>query len=105
MPGTDHIAGFTLQRELEVYAQAGIPNIKVLEIGSLTSAKLVGAAHKTGSITVGKDADLVLVNGDPTKNMADLRKTRFVFKGNNYYKSAELHKALGVKPFIKTDKK
>ena len=105
VPGTDHIAGFTLQRELEIYAEAGIPNIEVLKIGSLISAKVVGAAHKTGSITVGKDADLILVDGDPTKNMADLRKTSIVFKGNNYYKSAELHKALGVKPFVKMEDK
>ncbi|MGB0496318.1 MAG: amidohydrolase family protein, partial [Kangiellaceae bacterium] len=96
VPGTDHIAGFTLQRELEIYAEAGIPNIEVLKIGSLTSAKVIGVAHKTGSITVGKDADLVLVDGDPTKDMSALRKTSIVFKGNNYYKSAELHKALGV---------
>lgn len=105
VPGTDHIAGFTLQRELELYSQAGIPNIEVLKIGSITSAKVIGVAHKTGSITVGKDADLILVDGDPTENMADLRKTSIVFKGNNYYKSAELHKALGIKPFVKTAKK
>ena len=99
VPGTDHIAGFTLQRELELYAQAGIPNIEVLKIASLTSAKVIGVAHQSGSISEGKFADLVLVDGDPTQDMADLRKITTVFKGNNYYLSEELHKQLGVVPF------
>jgi imidazolonepropionase-like amidohydrolase len=98
VPGTDHIAGFTLQRELELYVNAGIPTIKVLEMASLTSAKVVGVAHKTGSITEGKAADLVLVDGDPTNNITDLRKTELVFKGSNYYQSEALHKELGVLP-------
>lgn len=101
VPGTDHIAGFTLHRELELYAEAGIPNIEVLRIASLDSAKVVGAAHKTGSIREGKAADLLLVNGDPTQDMKDIRKVSVVFKGNQYFKSAELHKVIGVKPFVK----
>ena len=100
VPGTDHIAGFTLHRELELYSKAGIPNLDVLRIASLESAKVVGVAHKSGSIEEGKYADLLLIDGDPTKNIADIRKVSLVFKGSNYYKSAELHKVLGVKPFV-----
>ncbi len=99
VPGTDHIAGFTLHRELELYAKAGIPPLDVLRIASLESAKLVGAAYYSGSISVGKNADLLLVDGDPTKNMADIRKVALVFKGGHYYKPDELYPVVGVKPF------
>jgi hypothetical protein len=100
VPGTDHIAGFTLHRELELYSLAGIPNLEVLKIASLNCAKLVGMAHKSGSITVGKYADVILVDGDPVANMSDIRKVSMVVKGNHYYHSDELHKVVGVKPFV-----
>lgn len=105
VPGTDHIAGFTLHRELELYSQAGIPNLEVLKIASLNCAKLVGMAHKSGSITVGKYADVILVDGDPIANMSDIRKVSLVVKGNHYYHSDQLHKAVGVKPFVSSSGK
>ncbi len=100
VPGTDHIAGFTLHRELELYSQAGIPNISVLGIATLQSAKLVGAAYRSGSISVGKDADVLLIDGDPTRDMSDIRKVALVVKGRNYYNPSELYPVLGVKPFV-----
>jgi len=99
IPGTDHIAGFTLHRELELYAKAGIPPLDVLRIASLEPARLVGAAHYSGSISVGKNADLLVVDGDPTKNISDIRNVALVFKGGHYYKPAELYPVVGVKPF------
>ncbi|HEX5792621.1 MAG TPA: amidohydrolase family protein [Rheinheimera sp.] len=99
VPGTDHIAGFTLQRELELYAQAGIPALDVLRIASLESARLVGAAHYSGSISVGKNADLLVIDGDPIKSISDIRKVALVFKGAHYYKPEELYPVVGVKPF------
>ena len=100
VPGTDHIAGFTLHRELELYSEAGIPNMSVLGIATLQSANLVGAAYRSGSIAVGKDADVLLIDGDPTRNMSDIRKVALVVKGRNYFKPAELYTVLGVKPFV-----
>jgi Amidohydrolase family len=98
--GTDNIAGFTLQRELELYVEAGIPAIDVFKIASIDSAKLVGAAYYTGSISKGKYADIVLIDGDPIKNIADIRKVSLVVKGEHYFRPDELHKAIGVKPFV-----
>ena len=97
--GTDHIAGFTMHRELELYAQAGIPNIEVIKIATINSAKLVGAAYELGSVSEGKFADVILVDGDPLTNMNDIRKISLVVKGNHFYKPDELYKVLGVKPF------
>jgi len=99
VPGTDNIAGFTLHRELELYADAGIPEIDVLKIASINSARLVGAAHYLGSITEGKSADVLLIDGDPLKDMSVLRKASLVIKDNHFYKPEELYKILGVKPF------
>ena len=99
VPGTDNIAGFTLHRELELYADAGIPEMDVLKIASINSAKLVGAANYLGSITEGKSADVILIDGDPLKDMSVLRKTSLVIKDNHFYRPEELYKILGVKPF------
>ncbi len=98
--GTDNIAGFTLQRELELYVEAGIPAIDVFKIATIDSAKLVGAAYYTGSISKGKYADVVLIDGDPMTNMSDIRKVSLVVKGKHYFRPDELHKAIGVKPFV-----
>ena len=99
VPGTDNIAGFTLHRELELYADAGIPEIDVLKIASINSAKLVGAAHYLGSITEGKSADVLLIDGDPLTDMSALRKISLVIKDKHFYKPEELYQILGVKPF------
>jgi hypothetical protein len=101
IPGTDRFAGFTLLRELELYAKAGIPPIDVIRIGSLGSAEVVGVSNSTGSITVGKYADLVLIDGDPIKNMADLRKASLVIQGDRLYQPENIYKEMGVKPFAK----
>ncbi|WP_298769045.1 amidohydrolase family protein [uncultured Shewanella sp.] len=99
VPGTDNLTGFTLHRELELYEQAGIPAFDILAMASINSANLVGAGHLSGSIKEGKNADVILVEGDPTKNMSDLRKISLVVKGNHFYKTADLYRTLGVKPF------
>ncbi|WP_286263139.1 amidohydrolase family protein [Thalassotalea atypica] len=99
VPGTDNIAGFTLHRELELYAEAGIPTMEVFKIASINSAKLVGAAHYLGSITEGKHADVVLIDGDPTQDMSTIRNVSLVVKGGYFYKPDELYQVLGVKPF------
>ena len=71
----------------------------VFKIASINSARLVGAGHYLGSITEGKLADVVLINGDPTQDMSKIREISLVVKGNYFYKPDELYKALGVAPF------
>lgn len=102
IPGTDYYTGFTLLRELELYSLAGIPNIDVIRIGSLESARVVGKSDMTGSISEGKYADLVLIDGDPLKNIADLRKASLVLQGNKLYQPEKIYRSLGVKPFTKS---
>jgi amidohydrolase family protein len=96
--GTDDLAGFTLHRELELYVQAGISAPEVLRIATLGAARVAHKDQELGSITPGKLADLVLVDGDPLKRISDVRRTALVIKDGAFYEPASLYKALGVKP-------
>ena len=75
--GTDG-SGLEIVRELELYVDAGFTPAEALAAGTQATADLVGQGKHTGSITVGKAADLVLVDGDPSKTIGDLRHTRVV---------------------------
>ena len=99
VPGTDAIPGFTLQRELELYVQAGMTPGEALQSATWTSAKVARVLDDRGSIEVGKRADLVLINGDPLANIADIRKVALVVKGDVAYYPSEIHESLGIKPF------
>ncbi len=96
--GTDGLPGFTLHRELELYAQAGISAPEVLRIATLGAARVARKDQELGSITPGKLADLVLVDGDPAKRISDVRRPVLVIKDGAIYEPAALYKALGVKP-------
>ena len=67
-----------LVRELELYVSAGFTTSEALAAATITPAHLVGVDKTTGSITVGKSADLVLVEGDPSQRIGDLRNTRTI---------------------------
>ena len=103
VPGSDNVAAFTIHRELELYSEAGISNVDVLRIASLDSARIVGVDDRTGSITVGKDSDIVLVEGNPLEDISAIRNATLVMKGNTAYKPDELYKAVGVKPFVASE--
>ena len=79
--GTDLGKGYSLHRELEIYNQAGIPAPEVLRMATLTAAQIMKRDGEVGSIAQGKLADMILVNGDPTANISDIRKIDTVIKG------------------------
>jgi len=99
LAGTDNWAGFALHRELALYVKAGIPPAEVLRIATWNGARYTRTSAQTGSIEVGKLADLVLVDGDPSVDIADLRKISLVVKGGVAYAPAEIYTAIGVRPF------
>ncbi len=92
--------GFTLHRELELYVKAGIPASEVLRIATWNGAKYTRTLDRLGSITPGKLADLILVDGDPTEDISAIRKISLVMKGGVAYYPSELFEAIGVKPFV-----
>jgi imidazolonepropionase-like amidohydrolase len=97
--GTDDTPGFTLHGELELYVKAGIPPAEVLRIATWNGAKYTRTLDRLGSIAPGKLADLILVDGDPTANIADIRRVALVMKDGVVYNPAEIYPELGVKPF------
>ena len=97
--GSDDMPAFTMYRELELYAQAGIPNADVLKIATLDSAQVIGVAEQTGSIEVGKAADLVLLDGNPLEDISAIRRGVLVTKGGALFWPEELYRAVGVEPF------
>ena len=99
--GTDAMAGFTLHRELELYHRAGISNADVLKIATLESARVAGKAAEGGSISVGKQADFVLLAGNPLDDISAVRKPVAVFKGDRWFDPALLYEAVGIRPFTR----
>jgi hypothetical protein len=97
--GTDDIAGFTLQRELELYVEAGLTPSQALQIATYNGAKYARVLDDRGIISPGRRADFILVDGDPTRNISDIRKVALVVKGEAAYYPAEVLEAVGVKPF------
>lgn len=99
LAGTDGLAGFTLQRELELYVKAGMTSAQALQVATWNGAKYSRMMEDRGSIAVGKRADLILVDGDPTRNIADLRNVALVIKNGTAYFPSDIYEALGIKPF------
>ena len=72
--------GEGMHRELELLVEAGIPPIEAIKICTHNGATVLGVADTIGSLKVGMEADIVLVKGDPSKNIADTRDISHVFK-------------------------
>lgn len=98
VPGTDAFAGYSLHRELELYARAGIPAAEVLRIATLTPAKVMGVDKERGAIAPGMLADLLLIDGDPSRHISDIRRVHRTIKGGKVYDPAALEAALGMLP-------
>lgn len=84
------VAGFSNQREIELLVEAGFTPLEAIRIGTLNGAKYLGREAKVGSIAVGKQADLIVVRGDPATKIADIELVETVFKDGVGYDSAKL---------------
>lgn len=96
--GTDSLPGFALHRELELYAMAGLSPAKVLQIATLGAARVARRDRELGSIAPGKLADLIIVPGDPTRDISAVRGVETVVKGGVRYSVDALLGAVGVRP-------
>ena len=92
--GTDG-AGIEIVRELEIYVEAGFSPAAALAAATLVPARLVGQETRTGSLKVGKVADLVLVDGDPSIRIGDLRQTRVVMLAGRLLDADALRRSAG----------
>lgn len=100
LPGTDNILpGFTLIRELIYYTEAGIPPNEVLQLGTIGAARHMGLDHRLGSISVGKDAHLYVIDGDPVENINALYRVEHVIKGRKMFFAPDVLRAQEFVPF------
>jgi imidazolonepropionase-like amidohydrolase len=95
--GTDQGSGYALHRELEIYNESGISAPEVLRLATLTAAQVMKRDNELGSIAPGKLADMILVDGDPTANIRDIRKIDVVIKGGAVMYPKEIYPAMGVR--------
>ena len=84
------IPGYSDQRELELLVESGLTPLEAIKVGTLNGATFLGRASKVGSIAVGKEADLVVLNGNPAARIADLQNVEIVFKQGIGYDPAKL---------------
>ena len=88
------LAGFADQREAELLVEAGFTPIEALRIYSYNGAQFLSQADRIGTIAPGKAADLAVVHGDPSQNIADIERVEIVFKNGIGYDSAKLVEAV-----------
>ena len=97
--GTDQaVPGFSLDREIELYVQAGFTPMEAIQAATLVPARAMGMEKESGTIEVGKRADVILVDGNPLENISDIRKVSAVFAAGKMYQPAALWSAVGFKP-------
>ena len=94
--GTDG-QGIELVREIELYKKAGMTNAQALQSATIVPARRVGAevARRTGSIAVGKEADMVLVDGDVSTDLGALRRVVTVVSDGYVMDGDQLRAAAG----------
>lgn len=97
MAGTDtggvghwEISGFTLHEEFDLLRQAGLKPLTILQMTTINGAKFLHREDHMGTVAVGKDADLVLLDGNPVASEANLHRIDAVVRNGNYYDKAAL---------------
>jgi hypothetical protein len=93
--GTDGY-GLELVRELELYQQAGLTNVEALQTATIVPARMVGMDDRVGAIAPGKTADIILVEGDVSKDIGNLRHVQTVFLDGYRLDGDALRKASGL---------
>jgi imidazolonepropionase-like amidohydrolase len=88
------IAGFGDQREVELLVEAGFTPVEAIHIATYNGALFLGEADKIGSVAAGKQADLVVIKGDPSKKIEEIENVETVFKDGVGYDSEKLIEAV-----------
>ena len=84
------VPGYSNQRALELLVEAGFTPLEAIRIGTLNGATYLGRAARVGTIAVGKQADLVVIDGNPAARIRDVRHVQMVFKQGVGYDPAAL---------------
>ena len=84
------IPGFSNHRALELLVEAGFTPLEAITIGTRNGARYLGRDARVGTLARGKQADLIVINGNPSANIADIRKVETVFKRGVGFDPAKL---------------
>jgi imidazolonepropionase-like amidohydrolase len=85
-----NLPGFGDHREIELLVEAGFSPVEAIRIATLNGAKFLGRDDRIGSITAGKNADLLIVKGDPASHIEDIENVEIVFKDGVRYDTRKL---------------
>jgi imidazolonepropionase-like amidohydrolase len=88
------VAGFGDHREVELLVEAGFTPVEAIKIATYNGALYLGELDRIGTLAAGKQADMVLIKGNPAGNIADIEKVETVFKDGIGYDSAKLIEAV-----------
>jgi imidazolonepropionase-like amidohydrolase len=93
--GTDYgLPGFSLLRELELYVDAGLSPLDAIRAATAVPAEVMGLSSESGTIAIGKRADLVVLDADPLVDIHNLRKGRWVVVGGVMLDMVNLRRAV-----------
>jgi imidazolonepropionase-like amidohydrolase len=84
------LAGFADQRNIELLVEAGFSPVQAIQIATHNGARFLGEQDRIGSVAAGKQADLVVIDGNPAANIAAIRRVKMVFKDGAGYDPAKL---------------
>jgi imidazolonepropionase-like amidohydrolase len=84
------LAGFADQRNIELLVEGGFTPVEAIQIATYNGAKFLGELDRIGTVAPGKQADLMVIDGNPAARIADIRKVKFVFKDGSGYDPAKL---------------
>ena len=94
--GTDMgFPGYSVYREMELYVASGLSPMEAIQTATIVPSRVMNKGSVSGSVETGKNADLILVDGDPLQNIRNIRKLSLVIKDGKIYEPATLHKMAG----------
>ena len=97
--GTDNgVPVHSLYLELELYVKAGFTSLEAIQSATIVPAKVMKRDKETGTIEIGKRADIAIYDSNPLENITNIRSVSAVVSRGYYYKSAPLWRIVGFKP-------
>lgn len=84
------LAGFADQRNIELLVEAGFSPVQAIQIATYNGAKFLGELDRIGTVAPGKQADLVVIDGNPAATIASIERVKIVFKDGAGYDPAKL---------------
>jgi imidazolonepropionase-like amidohydrolase len=97
--GTDQaVPGYSVYREIELYAQAGFTPMEALQAATLAPARVMKVDRESGTVEAGKRADLDILDANPLENIHNVRSVHWVVANGVLYDPAPLWESVGFKP-------